>query len=159
MSFNKTFKLKGKRFGKGEQLPIEIERKRKELYPVMKKAKSEGKKVELVRDKLYINGKPHISFDTKPYIRMFYYQQDAKEFWRLLNTNKSTTQPEIDFDKLVSYFKELDSNQRDDTEEHQNEINNVYEEINDALNSRITKHEILKALKNLKNKQSMRRIT
>ncbi|CAG2197845.1 unnamed protein product [Mytilus edulis] len=32
----------------------------------MKKAKKEGKKVKLVRDKLYINGKPHVSLDTKP---------------------------------------------------------------------------------------------
>lgn len=61
-----TFKLKGKQFGISEQFPIEIERKRKELYPVMKKAKKEGKKVKLVRDKLYINGKPHVSLDTKP---------------------------------------------------------------------------------------------
>ncbi|CAG2194675.1 unnamed protein product [Mytilus edulis] len=42
-----TFKLKGKQFGISEQFPIEIERKRKELYPVMKKAKKEGKKVKL----------------------------------------------------------------------------------------------------------------
>ncbi|CAG2230791.1 unnamed protein product [Mytilus edulis] len=61
-----TFKLKGKTFGISEQFPIEIERKRKELYPVMKMAKNEGKKVKLVRDKLYINGKPHVSPDTKP---------------------------------------------------------------------------------------------
>ncbi|CAG2234756.1 unnamed protein product [Mytilus edulis] len=27
-------------------------------------------------------------------------QKDAKEFWRLLNENKSTAQPKIDFDKL-----------------------------------------------------------
>ncbi|CAG2214744.1 unnamed protein product [Mytilus edulis] len=32
-------------------------------------------------------------------------QKDAKDFWRLLNENKSTAQPKIDFDKLVSYFK------------------------------------------------------
>ncbi|CAG2203008.1 unnamed protein product [Mytilus edulis] len=36
-----TFKLKGKTFGISEQFPIEIERKRKELYPVMKMAKNE----------------------------------------------------------------------------------------------------------------------
>ncbi|VDI42869.1 Hypothetical predicted protein [Mytilus galloprovincialis] len=46
-------------------------------------------------------------------------QKDAKEFWRLLNENKSTAQPKIDFDKLVSYFKELNSDLRDDTEEQQ----------------------------------------
>ncbi|CAG2190212.1 unnamed protein product [Mytilus edulis] len=55
-------------------------------------------------------------------------QKDAKEFWRLLNENKSTAQPKIDFDKLVSYFKELNSDLRDDTEEQQIE-RRVMEEI------------------------------
>ncbi|CAG2213625.1 unnamed protein product [Mytilus edulis] len=53
-------------------------------------------------------------------------QKDAKEFWRLLNENKSTAQPKIDFDKLVSYFKELNSDLRDDTEEQQIEKNTEY---------------------------------
>ncbi|CAG2251373.1 TRRAP [Mytilus edulis] len=44
-------------------------------------------------------------------------QKDSEEFLRLLNENKSTAQPKIDFDKLVSYFKELNSDLRDDTEE------------------------------------------
>ncbi|CAG2191641.1 unnamed protein product [Mytilus edulis] len=39
-------------------------------------------------------------------------QNDGKEFWRLLNGNKSTAQPKIDFDKLVSYFKEGNINGR-----------------------------------------------
>ncbi|CAG2190917.1 unnamed protein product [Mytilus edulis] len=56
---SRTYKLKGKTFGISEQFPPEIENKRKELYPVMKKAKVESKKVKLVRDKLYINGKPY----------------------------------------------------------------------------------------------------
>ena len=81
-------------------------------------------------------------------------QKDAKEFWRLLNVNKSTAQPKIDFDKLVSYFKELNSDLRDDTEEQQIESNISHEEINDELNSRIAKHEIFKALKNLKNNKA-----
>ncbi|CAG2257748.1 unnamed protein product [Mytilus edulis] len=45
-------------------------------------------------------------------------QKDGKEFWRLLNGNKSTAR-KIDFDKLVSYFKELNSDLRDDTENQQ----------------------------------------
>ncbi|CAC5394244.1 unnamed protein product [Mytilus coruscus] len=56
---SQTYRLKGKRFGICEQFPPEIENKRKELYPVMKKAKMVGKKVKLVRDKHYINGKPY----------------------------------------------------------------------------------------------------
>lgn len=39
-----------------EQFPIEIENRRKPLYPVMKRAKEDGRNARLVRDKLYING-------------------------------------------------------------------------------------------------------
>ncbi|CAG2198038.1 unnamed protein product [Mytilus edulis] len=59
-------------------------------------------------------------------------QKDAKEFWRLLNENKSTAQPKIDFDKLVSYFKELNSDLRDDTEEQQIEKRVVTPTPNDC---------------------------
>ncbi|CAG2189120.1 HACD [Mytilus edulis] len=34
-------------------------------------------------------------------------QNDGKEFWRLLNGNKSTAQPKIDFDKLMSNEEEM----------------------------------------------------
>ena len=52
-----AYRLKGKRFGINEQFPKEIENRRKALYPVMRKAKGEGKKVSMVRDRLYIDGK------------------------------------------------------------------------------------------------------
>ena len=39
-----------------EQLPDEMAKQRKRLYPEMKKAKEQGKRVKLVRDKLYIDG-------------------------------------------------------------------------------------------------------
>ena len=52
--------LKGKPFGISEQFPAEIERKRKELYPVMKKAKQDGQSAKMVRDKLFINGKLYV---------------------------------------------------------------------------------------------------
>ena len=52
-----AYRLKGKRFSINEQFPYEIEKQRKMLYPVMKKAKQDGSKARLVRDKLYINGK------------------------------------------------------------------------------------------------------
>ncbi|CAC5423871.1 unnamed protein product [Mytilus coruscus] len=51
------FKLKGTNFGVQEQFPKEIEQKRKTLYPVAKQARREKRKVLLVRDKLYIDGK------------------------------------------------------------------------------------------------------
>ncbi|KAK3094207.1 hypothetical protein FSP39_025461 [Pinctada imbricata] len=52
-----AYRLKGKQFGINEQFPREIENRRKPLYPLMRKAKKEGKKVSLVRDRLYIEGK------------------------------------------------------------------------------------------------------
>ena len=55
-------KLRGTRIGIAEQFPEEIEKIRQMLYPEMKKAKAEGHRVRMVRDKLYINNvefKPH----------------------------------------------------------------------------------------------------
>ena len=49
-------KLKGTKIGVAEQFPEEIESVRKTLYPELKKAKAEGKKAVMVRDKLYIEG-------------------------------------------------------------------------------------------------------
>ena len=50
-------KLKGTNIGVSEQFPEEIERIRKTLYPELKKAKSEGKRAKIVRDKLIIEGR------------------------------------------------------------------------------------------------------
>ena len=48
--------LRGKPFGVREQFPKVIENRRKQLYPIMKKARAnEDNKVRLVRDKLFIN--------------------------------------------------------------------------------------------------------
>ena len=47
-------KLKGTNIGVSEQFPEEIESVRKALYPELKKAKAEGKRAKLVRDKLII---------------------------------------------------------------------------------------------------------
>ena len=49
-------KLKGTGIAVSEQFPEEIMIARKRLYPELKKAREEGKRVKLVRDKLYIDG-------------------------------------------------------------------------------------------------------
>ena len=49
-------KLKGRRIAISEQFPEEIMQVRKHLYPVLKKARQEHKRVKMVRDKLYIEG-------------------------------------------------------------------------------------------------------
>ena len=48
-------KLRGTRIGIAEQFPEEIEKIRQTLYPELKKAKSQGHIVRMVRDKLYVN--------------------------------------------------------------------------------------------------------
>ena len=54
---NHGYRLKGKFYSVNEQFPKEIEKRRKQLYPVIKQAKQEKKRVKLVRDKLFINGR------------------------------------------------------------------------------------------------------
>ena len=49
-------KLKGTKIGIAEQFTEEIESVRNTLYPELRKAKAEGKKAVMVRDKLYIEG-------------------------------------------------------------------------------------------------------
>jgi hypothetical protein len=49
-------KLRETRIGISEQFPEEIENIRKTLYPELKKAKLEGKRAKIVRDKLIIEG-------------------------------------------------------------------------------------------------------
>lgn len=53
--------LNGTPYGVREQFPIEIESKRRELYPIMKQYKQDKQnKVVLVRDKLYVNDVQYI---------------------------------------------------------------------------------------------------
>ena len=49
-------KFKGTGMAVSEQFPDEIAKERERLYPEMKKAKQQGKRVKLVRDKLCIDG-------------------------------------------------------------------------------------------------------
>ena len=58
-SFNYANELKTANFGVGAQLPKGIRDARKPLYPIMKKAKDEGKDVKFIGKKLYINGAEH----------------------------------------------------------------------------------------------------
>lgn len=52
-----------------EQFPPEIEERRKKLYPIMRLAKRDGKRVRLVKDLLYVNGElydPEKDVSTQP---------------------------------------------------------------------------------------------
>lgn len=52
------WKLNGSRVLINEQYPSEMEdkRKKKTIYPIMRKAKKDGKNVKLARDTLFIDG-------------------------------------------------------------------------------------------------------
>lgn len=55
-----AFKLRGKPVSIHEQFPAEIENRRKQLYPVMKQAKRDGKMATMTRDKLFIDGERYM---------------------------------------------------------------------------------------------------
>lgn len=52
--------LKGTEYSVYEQFPVEIEERRKLLYPKMRSARKNGNKVRLVKDRLYINSEQYI---------------------------------------------------------------------------------------------------
>ena len=56
MVLDRAHKLKDTPYGIHEQFPKVIEDRRRELYPVMRDFKRQGKTTKLVRDKLYVNG-------------------------------------------------------------------------------------------------------
>ena len=51
-----AYLLKGTKVGIADQFPKEIAETRKKLYPILKKAKEDGRAVKLIKDKLFING-------------------------------------------------------------------------------------------------------
>ena len=57
---NNTYKLRNRPFCIKQQFPREIENRRKQLYSIQRNAKREGKRVTLVRDRLYINNELYI---------------------------------------------------------------------------------------------------
>jgi hypothetical protein len=54
-------RLRRKPYGINQQFPAEIENRRRSLYPVMKEATNRGKRVKLVRDRLFINNEEYVS--------------------------------------------------------------------------------------------------
>ena len=58
-----AFKLRGKPVSIHEQFPAEIENRRKQLYPVMKQAKKDGKMAIMTRDKLFIDSERSMSIN------------------------------------------------------------------------------------------------
>jgi hypothetical protein len=73
---------------------------------------------------------------------------DPKEYWKILNTGKSTKQHDIEFKELFNFFKDL--NTLKETNEPENTLNidpTITAELNENINSPITKDEIFKGIK------------
>ncbi|XP_062617029.1 uncharacterized protein LOC134278754 [Saccostrea cucullata] len=51
--------LRGTSFGVHRQYPVTMEKRRRELIPIMRQLRSEGAHVKLVRDKLIVNGRQY----------------------------------------------------------------------------------------------------
>jgi hypothetical protein len=60
-----SYKLKDTTYGISEQFPREIQERRKQLLPVLHQAKRDGKRANLVVDRLYIDGRPYIPQNRK----------------------------------------------------------------------------------------------
>ncbi|CAC5378147.1 unnamed protein product [Mytilus coruscus] len=52
-------KLKGSNFGISEQLPLEIQKRRKEKLPIMKQLRDQDVKAYFVKDKIFVGGKEY----------------------------------------------------------------------------------------------------
>ena len=65
--------LKRDNYGIGIQWPYKVREARKELYPVMKRLKDNGHhNVKMVRDKLYVNGRPYNDPRATPQSRQYF---------------------------------------------------------------------------------------
>ncbi|XP_041361874.1 cholesterol transporter ABCA5-like [Gigantopelta aegis] len=54
-----AYQLKGKPYGINEQFPAVIEERRRRLYPTAKRLRLGGHKTKMVRDKLFVDGRPY----------------------------------------------------------------------------------------------------
>ena len=57
---NNAYRLRNTPTGIRQQFPREIEDRRRELYPIQKEAKRQGKRVALIRDRLYIENELYV---------------------------------------------------------------------------------------------------
>ena len=80
---------------------------------------------------------------------------NTKEYWKILNQRDNARQPDISFDKLFDFFKKLNSLDSEEEEMHNFSIFELeqthMENLNETINREISREEILKCIKNLKN--------
>ena len=80
---------------------------------------------------------------------------NSQEFWKLLKSGKNREQPDIPMEKLFEFFKSLNEEPND-----KQDINIPYidpydiNRLNESINKNISKDEIKKCIKTLKNNKS-----
>ena len=88
-----AYKLRNSQYGIRQQFPKEIEDNRKLLYPIQKEAKRQGKKVVLVRDRLYIDNQLYIPYSEADESQMMNdTEQPLDDVWTT-PTNGGSRQP------------------------------------------------------------------
>ena len=76
---------------------------------------------------------------------------NPKEYWKILNGNKSKTDVKVSLDDLMEHFKNLN---KDNNEPDNTLGNSINSDINVLLDKEITNEEILTVVKNLKNNKA-----
>lgn len=89
--------LKNTPYGVHQQFPKDVEDRRKKLYPVQKEARRQGKRVALIRDKLFIDGEQYIG------------ENNSSQNDETINNLKLVAEPGYPYrDRLLSTPKEGD---------------------------------------------------
>ncbi|XP_063436376.1 uncharacterized protein LOC134717812 [Mytilus trossulus] len=79
--------------------------------------------------------------------------QNSKEYWNILNKREHTKQPEINFDNLLNFFRDLNSGTPDPID-LPNVDQDAVDDLNGTLNGPITKNEIMNCIKKLKSNKA-----
>jgi hypothetical protein len=79
--------------------------------------------------------------------------KDPKQYWKIINNNKSTTPPSATLDDLYTFFKNINEDEPI-SDEHSDFANNENNDINEEIDSPISEKEITDAIKSLKNNKS-----
>ncbi|CAG2241030.1 unnamed protein product [Mytilus edulis] len=92
-----AYKLRNSQYGIRQQFPKEIEDNRKLLYPIQKEAKRQGKKVVLVRDRLYIDNQLYIPYSEADESQMMNdTEQPLDDVWTTPTNGGSRQPPKLD---------------------------------------------------------------
>ena len=79
---------------------------------------------------------------------------NPKEYWKIIITGIKQIIPDIPIDVLLNFFKTMNVGTQDDDSIHKLDHINEIDNLNIIINSPVTKDEIEKGIKRLKNEKS-----